>query len=105
MMRAVPGKVGALNVARLDSCHVAVIIVRGVFRAPSSIIPLSDESAPGLNIEIDVRVSDIERCFLIAISRGRKYVHAVIVAGGQIYYFPLRYTLLCNPLPPPTKHE
>src|ERR1017187_428487 len=71
MVRAIPRQVGALDIAWLDAGHLAVIVVRGIFRAPLPVVPLADESAPVLNIQLGLLPTDTEYGFLIAFRRGR----------------------------------
>src|ERR1035437_7407125 len=90
MMRAIPSEVGTLDIARLDTGHLPVTVMRGVLRDPLSVVPLSDESAPVLDVQVDPSVADFQRRLLIAVCRSCQHVHAVIVARRQINRLPLR---------------
>ena len=79
-MRAEPRQVRALDVARPDAGHLRVIVVHGasrppsacrnhgVFRRPLPVIPLPDESAPVLNIQLESFTACFEHGFLVAIN-------------------------------------
>src|SRR5207249_2100336 len=103
MMRAIPHQVRALDVARLDPGHPRVIIMcfasrsrrdRGngyVLRGPLPVVPLADESAPVLNVQLDSLSPHFERGSLIAIGGGRQHVNSVKAARRKINRLPFRY--------------
>ena len=82
MVRAVPRQIGALDIARLDARHFRIIIslrsgwpvsARGngyFFCGPLPVVPLPDESAPVLNVELDTLAACFQGGFLIPIERG-----------------------------------
>src|ERR1700721_1913651 len=89
MMAAGPGKIGAFDKAGFQPDHFAVVTVRRVWRAPRPIIPLADEAAPVLDIQLRMVAPGLEDGLLIAVARRSQQVHMVVVAFRQPDRLPL----------------
>src|SRR5713226_2277847 len=90
-MRAVPRHVSALDIARFDASHLAVVVAGSVFGSPLPVIPLSNKTAPALNVQVDGSVACLERGLLVAVRRSCQHVYAIMLARRQIDYLPLGY--------------
>ena len=95
-MRAVPRQVRALDVAWPDAGHLRIIVVHGscrprtacgnrsIFRSPLPVVPLPDESAPVLNIQLNSLTACFERSFLVTIDRSGQQVQTVSVSRRKL---------------------
>src|ERR1051326_2128085 len=81
-----PRQIGAFDVAALEADHVAVVVVRCIFRTPLAIIPLANKAAPVLDFQLCLVGADLERGLLIAVRRGGEKVEAIVVALRQRDY-------------------
>jgi hypothetical protein len=69
MMIGVPGQIGTLDEARLQTDHLPVVFVHGIVRTPVPVIPLTYKSTPVLNIQFGATAAHSEHRFLIPILR------------------------------------
>src|ERR1700733_467760 len=89
-MRTVLPQVGTLDLAGSEADHISVVIFRGVGGTPAPAVPLPNESAPVLDIEINSFPGNGESRLLIFLCRSSQKIHAVEVAGGGIDRLPFR---------------